>query len=75
MRITRHYVTGSLWQNDSASCPRSAASEAVSAGAMVLTTAPQHNAAPHNTQLYHNHHNVTLQHYQLIMLVFQCGIY
>ncbi|MVC87780.1 lipoate--protein ligase, partial [Vibrio cholerae] len=24
MRITRHYVTGSLWQNDSASCPRSA---------------------------------------------------
>ncbi|MVF10504.1 lipoate--protein ligase, partial [Vibrio cholerae] len=22
MRITRHYVTGSLWQNDSASCPR-----------------------------------------------------
>ncbi|OQN43276.1 lipoate--protein ligase, partial [Vibrio cholerae] len=26
-----------------------AASEAVSAGAMVLTTAPQHNAAPHNT--------------------------
>ncbi|KAE8424043.1 lipoate--protein ligase, partial [Vibrio cholerae O1 biovar El Tor] len=48
MRITRHYVTGSLWQNDSASCPRSAASEAVSAGAMVLTTAPQHNDAPHN---------------------------
>ncbi|MVD78661.1 lipoate--protein ligase, partial [Vibrio cholerae] len=25
MRITRHYVTGSLWQNDPASCPRSAA--------------------------------------------------
>ncbi|MVC24932.1 lipoate--protein ligase, partial [Vibrio cholerae] len=24
MRITRHYVTGSLWQNDPASCPRSA---------------------------------------------------
>ncbi|MVD93686.1 lipoate--protein ligase, partial [Vibrio cholerae] len=23
MRITRHYVTGSLWQNDPASCPRS----------------------------------------------------
>ncbi|MBO1368199.1 lipoate--protein ligase, partial [Vibrio cholerae] len=27
----------------------SAASEAVSANAMVLTTAPQHNAAPPNT--------------------------
>ncbi|ENM5722344.1 lipoate--protein ligase [Vibrio mimicus] len=49
MRIIRHYVTGSLWQNDAASCPPSAASEAVSAGAMVLTTSPQHNAAPHNT--------------------------
>ncbi|TQQ46707.1 lipoate--protein ligase [Vibrio cholerae] len=48
MRISRHYVTGSLLQNDSASCPRSAASEAVSANAMVLTTAPQHNAAPPN---------------------------
>ncbi|EEO06659.1 hypothetical protein VIF_002095 [Vibrio cholerae TM 11079-80] len=36
-------------QNDSASCPRSAASEAVSANAIVLTTAPQHNAAPPNT--------------------------
>ncbi|MVC24877.1 lipoate--protein ligase, partial [Vibrio cholerae] len=24
MRIIRHYVTGSLWQNDPASCPRSA---------------------------------------------------
>ncbi|MVD93681.1 lipoate--protein ligase, partial [Vibrio cholerae] len=23
MRIIRHYVTGSLWQNDPASCPRS----------------------------------------------------
>ncbi len=75
MRITRHYVTGSFLQNDSASCPRSAANEVASACAMVLTTAPQHNDVPHNTQLYHNHHNVTLQHYQLIMLVFQCGIY
>ncbi|WP_218116749.1 hypothetical protein, partial [Klebsiella variicola] len=39
--------------NDSASCPRSAASEAVSANAMVLTTAPQHNAAPPNNHIYH----------------------
>ncbi|EFH78842.1 methyl-accepting chemotaxis protein [Vibrio cholerae MAK 757] len=51
MRIIRHYVTGSLWQNDPASCPRSAASEAVSAGAMVLTTSPQHNDVPHNAHL------------------------
>ncbi|TQQ75358.1 lipoate--protein ligase, partial [Vibrio cholerae] len=31
-----------------ASCPPSAASEAVSACAMILTTPPQHNAAPPN---------------------------
>ncbi|EGR0539746.1 lipoate--protein ligase [Vibrio cholerae] len=49
MRITRHYVTGSFLQNDSASCPRSAANEVASAYAMVLTTAPQHNDVPHNT--------------------------
>lgn len=48
MRIIRRYVTGSLLQNDAASCPLSAASEAVSASAMVLTTTPQHNAEPHN---------------------------
>ncbi|MBF4338257.1 hypothetical protein EAY42_24445, partial [Vibrio anguillarum] len=48
MRIIRHYITGSFLQNDSASCPRSAANEVASADAMVLTTAPQHNDAPHN---------------------------
>ncbi|EEX65592.1 hypothetical protein VCJ_001873 [Vibrio metoecus] len=35
-------------QNDSASCPRSAASEAASACAMVLTATTQHNDAPRN---------------------------
>ncbi|EGR0597145.1 lipoate--protein ligase [Vibrio cholerae] len=49
MRIIRHYITCSLWQNDAASCPPSAASEAASACAMVLTAATQHNDVPHNT--------------------------